>query len=322
MRLDKRTHKTIQGTGLGLAIVKNLCQLMGGDILVNSRFGHGSVFSAEFPQRIDDPAPLAEVRDRESKSVLLYERRPLFAKSARAALDNLGVAHQEVSEEADFEAALAAGRHTHAILPISLYSVVAAATRQKLALISTAVTTEDIHTFEAENVWSLYLPVYSKTLAEFLNDAPAASGDPGSTAHHEAGFTAPKARILIVDDLQTNLMVMEGLLDPYGLTVDLCLSGAEAVEKVKERPYDLVFMDHMMAGMDGLEAAKAIRTLEGDRFRSMPIVAMTANADLGASDRYRAEGMSDYLSKPIETPRLNSILLKWLPWEKIERRPQ
>ena len=318
VRLDKRSQKNIQGTGLGLAIVRNLCQLMGGDIDASSRFGVGSVFTAEFPQKIDDLTPLAEVENKGHKNVLLYERRPLYAKSAQDALDNLGVAHRTVSTNAEFETALAQARHTHVIIPISLYSAMSAEIRHKLSRMVTAVTTEDIHTFQAENVRYLYLPIYSKTLAEFLNDNQVL--DTSKVTYSEIGFTAPKARILIVDDLQTNLMVMEGLLEPYGSEVEICQSGAEAVEKVKTRAYDLVFMDHMMGGMNGLEAAKLIRSIDDEFFKDIPIVAMTANSDMGASEYYQTEGLSDYLPKPIETPRLSSILLKWLPGDKIEPR--
>jgi CheY-like chemotaxis protein len=318
VRFDKRANKNIQGTGLGLAIVKNLCNLMGGDISVSSQLGAGSVFSVELPQKIDDLAPLADVVGKERKRVLLYERRPLSARSAQAALDNLGVAHYTVSTERDFADALRHGKPTHVILPISLYSGMNEELREMLSRLATAVTTEDIHTFQTENVWYLYLPIYSRTLAEFFNNVSVT--EPSPVSHPEIGFTAPKASILIVDDLQTNLMVMEGLLDPYCLQVDLCLSGAEAVEKVRRKPYDIIFMDHMMAGMDGLEAAKNIRAMHGDRFKTVPIVAMTANAGTGSSEFYRAAGLSDYLPKPIETPRLSSILLKWLPWDKIERR--
>jgi signal transduction histidine kinase/CheY-like chemotaxis protein len=320
VRLDQRSHKKTQGTGLGLAIVKSLCQLMGGDVEVLSRFERGSVFMVHFPQGVDDPAPLAKVEGRESKSVLLYERRPLFAQSTEAALRDLGVEHASVSTEEAFVEAAESGGHTHAILPISLYQSIPQAARERLSRMSTAVTTEDIHTFQAENVWFLYLPTYSRPLADFLNNVPAPLPEQAVPAQAQIGFTAPKARVLIVDDLQTNLMVMEGLLAPYGLTVDLCHSGAEAVERVKEGPYDLVFMDHMMAGMDGLEAAKIIRGLGGERFKAMPIVAMTANVSSGAQAMYQAEGMSDYLAKPIETPTLSSILLKWLPCEKIVPR--
>jgi signal transduction histidine kinase/CheY-like chemotaxis protein len=321
VRLEPGANLKVQGTGLGLAIVRNLCQLMGGRVHVDSRLGFGSVFSVELPQRIESPEPLARVADAAGKSVLVYDRRPLYAESAQSALDNLGVARQLVDNDQGFLQALQSGAHTHVILPISIYSTLPESVRARLAQRPTAVTTEDIHTFETESVWYLYLPLYSATVADFLN-ASHLGAEPENTLKPEAGFTAPRARVLIVDDLQTNLMVMEGLLFPYGLEVDLCRSGAEAVEMVKERPYDLVFMDHLMAGMDGLEAARRIRALEGERFRTMPIVAMTANLDHDVAALYHEWGMSDYLAKPIETPRLTSILLKWLPWDKIERRPQ
>jgi len=127
------------------------------------------------------------------------------------------------------------------------------------------------------------------------------------------GFCTPKARVLVVDDIEVNLKVAEGLLAPYKMQVDSCLSGAEAIQAVKTTNYDLIFMDHMMPEMDGIEATKRIR-----EFSNLPIIALTANAVSGTREIFLAKGFNDFISKPIDTIKLNAVLEKWIPKEKQE----
>jgi CheY-like chemotaxis protein/HPt (histidine-containing phosphotransfer) domain-containing protein len=127
-------------------------------------------------------------------------------------------------------------------------------------------------------------------------------------------FIAPNAKILIVDDIYTNLKVAEGLLLPSKARIDLCMSGAEAVEAAKASSFDLVFMDHMMPEMDGIEATKYIR-----EFSDVPIIALTANAVSGTKEMFMANGFNDFLSKPVDTIKLNVVLEKWLPKEKQKK---
>jgi len=134
-------------------------------------------------------------------------------------------------------------------------------------------------------------------------------------------FNAPKAKILIVDDIDTNLKVAEGLMRPYKMKIDLCQSGYAAIEAVKENLYDIVFMDHMMPEMDGLEATKLIREMakENPRYANLPIVALTANAVSGTKEMFLSNGFNDFLSKPIDIVKLDATLVKWLPKEKQEQ---
>ncbi|MDR0867995.1 MAG: response regulator [Planctomycetota bacterium] len=125
-------------------------------------------------------------------------------------------------------------------------------------------------------------------------------------------FTAPAARVLVVDDIATNLKVAKGLLADYQMQIDTCLSGADAVALARKNEYDLIFMDHMMPEMDGIEATKLIREL-GERERNLPIVALTANAVSGMREMFLASGFNDFLSKPIDTEKLNALLEQWLP---------
>jgi len=121
-------------------------------------------------------------------------------------------------------------------------------------------------------------------------------------------FNAPNARVLVVDDIDANLKVAKGLMLPYKMQVDLCTSGAEAIEMVKANRYDIVFMDHMMPDMDGVEVTKLIREM----YANLPIIALTANVVSGVKEMFLSSGFNDFLSKPINPIELNSILEKWI----------
>jgi CheY-like chemotaxis protein len=123
-------------------------------------------------------------------------------------------------------------------------------------------------------------------------------------------FTAPGARVLAVDDSRVNLTVIRNLLLPYKMRIDICLSGEKAVDLVKDNQYDLVFMDHMMPGMDGVEAMKEIR--EEESGRATPIIVLTANAISGMREMFLENGFSDYLSKPIDVAKLDQIVAAWI----------
>jgi CheY-like chemotaxis protein len=122
--------------------------------------------------------------------------------------------------------------------------------------------------------------------------------------------------VLLVDDIATNLTVIKGLLAPYEMDVSSCLSGMEAIDLVKREPFDIVFMDHMMPEMNGVEATAAIRAMDGEYFKTVTIIALTANAISGMRDMFLANGFNDYLAKPIEIPKLNEIMERWIPEEK------
>jgi CheY-like chemotaxis protein len=122
----------------------------------------------------------------------------------------------------------------------------------------------------------------------------------------------------VVDDIVTNLKVANGLLLPYKMRVDLCKSGVTAIEAMKTNRYDVVFMDHKMPGMDGIETTLMIRAM-GDKdpyFKEVPIIALTANAIFGTKEMFIENGLNDFLSKPIDTVKLDALLKKWIPKDK------
>lgn len=119
-------------------------------------------------------------------------------------------------------------------------------------------------------------------------------------------------KVLVVDDNAFNLTIAKKLLEPYGLETDLVDSGAGAIAKVQEKEYDLIFMDHMMPEMDGVETMEAIRKLPDGYCKDTPIVALTANAVFGAKEELLAAGFCDYVAKPIEVKELEAVLKRYL----------
>ncbi|MDR1036581.1 MAG: response regulator [Deltaproteobacteria bacterium] len=125
----------------------------------------------------------------------------------------------------------------------------------------------------------------------------------------------PYARVLIVDDVQTNLDVARGMLKPYGMKIDCVTSGAKSVSLIRKAAirYDAVFMDHMMPEMDGMEAVRIIREEIGtDYARQIPIIALTANAIIGNEEMFLANGFQAYLAKPIDMEAVDRVLQKWV----------
>jgi PAS domain S-box-containing protein len=131
----------------------------------------------------------------------------------------------------------------------------------------------------------------------------------------------PYGKVLVVDDVATNLDVARGLMLPYGLTIDCVLSGPEAIEKIRkeEVKYDVVFMDHMMPGMDGIEATRIIRNEIGNEYaKTVPIIALTANALAGNEEIFLSAGFNAFIAKPIDIMRLDVLLNQWVRDKQTE----
>ena len=137
--------------------------------------------------------------------------------------------------------------------------------------------------------------------------------------YHEK-LRAPAARVLIVDDMQVNLTVFKGLLKKTEIQIDAALSGKTAIEMIKKNSYDVVFLDHRMPKMDGIETLINIKELNNNPNRNIPYIALTANAISGARELYINAGFTDYLSKPIDSNELENLLIEYLPNELVELR--
>lgn len=145
----------------------------------------------------------------------------------------------------------------------------------------------------------------------------ASSGVTKQAWQEDALFTAPKAKVLVVDDTELNLIVTKELLAPVELSVDTAESGENALQLIQQNHYDVVFMDYMMPYMDGVETTKRIRAMEGDLFKTVPVIALTGDDSAETREKFLNAGINDYVEKPIEIKKIKKTLLKWLPKELI-----
>jgi signal transduction histidine kinase/CheY-like chemotaxis protein len=323
VQVDVKKNQGIEGTGLGLAISKRLCIAMDGDISMESEYGKGSVFTAIIPQGIESEAPFAEVQEPEKKKVLVYESRVIYARAVSWSLENMGVPHAMVTKHDEFEAALYREEWFYVFSGYGLYGKIEPLMEKPDAAFSggkkpsLALMIEWGTEAYLPGVRFVSIPVQSLSIANALNGRADGKGYAKSSG--VIRFSFPSARLLVVDDIATNLQVAEGLLAPYLSTVDSCLNGLQAVEMVKRNEYDIIFMDHMMPEMDGIEATAAIRALKGDRFRTVPVIALTANAVVGMREMFIENGFNDFLSKPKDISKLDEMHERWIPREKREK---
>ena len=294
------------GTGLGLAIGKNLCRLMNGDITVDSTYGTGSVFTAVIPQEIFDMSPLAAVSDAETKATLLFENRAINLQSITASLQNLGVPVTPCANPEIFFRELRKGTYAFAFNPSPLMPqtqrVIAEHNLPTIPVLLADSTTP------APQTASVLMPAYALPIAQVLNGMSEPQAAENAITH----FSAPHARVLIVDDIAANLTAAQGLLSIYHAVIDAASNGPDAIALAKKTAYDIIFIAHMMHGMDGIETAYVIRSLNS-AYQAAPIIALAAHAATGMKEMFVQNGFNDYLSKPLEIARLTEVMETWIP---------
>jgi len=331
VQVDLKRNRNIEGTGLGLVITKRLCSLMNGEISMESEYGKGSVFTIIIPQEIDSDESFAAVDNASEKKVLVYESRVIYAKSVCWSLENMGVAYEMVTTLHEFEKALYREKWSLVLSGYGLHDKIRyvmskpaeeypCGEKPPLALMVEWGTETYI-----PNVRFVSLPVQSLSIANVLNGKADIKGyTDASSVSTIIRYSFPRARILIVDDIYTNLKVGEGLLAPYRALIDTCLSGAESIELVKHYNYDLVLMDHMMPEMDGIEATSIIREWEKEKrmqdinFKRIPIIALTANAVSGVREMFLEKGFDDFVAKPVDVSKLDEVINRWISKDKRE----
>jgi signal transduction histidine kinase/CheY-like chemotaxis protein/HPt (histidine-containing phosphotransfer) domain-containing protein len=313
--------QSIEGTGLGLAIARSYCKLMGGEISVESEYGLGSTFTASVIQAFEDSRKSAQVEKPEEKKVIIFEPHPKHLHSIASAMISLGIEPTISMSLMDFMDELEDGDYNYAFISskYAMECIDAFRTDRPFIQFVVMIPIGDMSAFK--DVSSILMPAYSISIANVLNGVRKGRSCAGSL---DRQFSAPGAKALVVDDFPTNLKVAKEVIAHFGLTVDTCLSGREAISLVKENTYDIVFMDHMMPEMDGIETTAAIRAMgkQDEYYLNLPIVALTANAISGQREMFLESGMNDFLSKPIEMHKLVSIMRKWIPKGKQANPPE
>lgn len=317
-QLDSKRNRNIEGTGLGLAISKQLLNLMDGDIWVESEYERGSKFSFMLPQKIVDKTPCISVKEPDTRLAVSLISNPYVRENFRNDVENLGVEYRQLHSSREL-ASLQSEKKCFLFVERPLFSAEVEAFVKENPQITAVLLIDFFDTvkYEIENLHIIKKPLFVLSIAMILNEESMQYGD-SNVEVSEFDFIAPDAEILIVDDNAVNLTVAEGLLEPLKMHVDTAVSGKEAIEKISVFHYDIVFMDHMMPELDGVETTRIIRRFHQE-YNDVPIIALTANAVEGTKEMFCQEGMNDFVAKPIELRMLISKVRQWLPIEKIQK---
>lgn len=317
---DTTTTRKYGGTGLGLSIVKQLSELMGGSVSVSSTPGSGSCFEIELPFDLCDTVEtrLPEIAD--STKVLVFDEH---ASSREVIKKQLKVWHLDVEGVDGFEAArlLYKSGWTATTVILDTDSLNSEVVKFCLWINSTSpgvpisiasnldVGHDSVTLASLGIVKQLAKPVSPSDLFDLLN-SDVSETEPLPATFIGTGTT----RVLLVEDNLVNQEVALGLLEDLGLGADCAATGKEAIELLSNNSeYELVLMDCQMPVMDGYDATRAIREgLTGETNKTVPIVAMTANAMAGDREKCLAVGMDDYVSKPIDHHLLQEKLEHYL----------
>ena len=319
-QLDSKRNRNIEGTGLGLAICKQLVSLMNGKIHVESVYGKGSAFSFVIPQKVVKDKPSIDKITEKTVAAGLIQSK-YIAREMQVDIPRMGVEYSRINDEKELPGLIEKGvSYLFVEQPLFTEEVQNFLRLHQDIIGVVLVNFRALRSYDLPNVRVVKKPLWSLSLAGVFNGEDVYSNFTQMETT-DFDFVAPEAEILIVDDNAINLTVAQGLLEPLNMKIDTALSGKEAVAKITDKRYDVIFMDHMMPEMDGVETTRVVRRLLRENGQ-VPIIALTANAVDGTKEMFLSEGMNDFVAKPIELKVIISKLKTWLPEEKIQKRKE
>ncbi len=322
---NKKRNRSTGGIGIGLPIVYGFAHTMGGFVRIESERGRGTTVRISIPQTIVDPAPCLAVKDPSEKNIIFYRKpvkfqvpevREFFRNMAVNLATGLKTKLYSTENAADLEQMIRDKDISYIFMGQEEYgedkSVMDRLAQEGHKVVVYA--DGNLNTSRSALITVIPKPIYGFPVVRILN------GDTeydivGDAESEKPRFTGVSA--LVVDDEPMNLVVATGLLREYKMFADTAESGKDAIEKYSSGEYDVIFMDHMMPEMDGVEAMKHIKEIASENGKEPIVIALTANALSGAREMFAKEGFDGFIAKPIDTAEFERVMKRVLPVDMI-----
>ena len=304
------------GLGLGMTIVRGFAAALGGFVTVSSEPDAGTTVSVSLPQRVVSPESCMSLKAPEKLCLGAFLHldkyadpnvREYYNMMIHNIVKGFGIQMHRVDNAENLEKLLRSVRLTHLFVSEEEYKTAhAMIERAAEQMVVVVVANQDFVLPANSRARIMEKPFYCFPVAAVLN------ADESEPVTDEV-LRFDGVRALAVDDEPMNLTVAQNILRRYGITVTAAHSGAEALELCRDREFDIIFMDHMMPGMDGIETMKRIRAGNLTCRSDVPIVALTANAVSTARETFLAVGFDGFVRTPIELVELERVLRRVLP---------
>ena len=311
------------GLGLGLPIVQGMVLSMGGFMQIHSEVDKGTTVEVSIPQTIVDEMPGMVVENRETLCTACYLRQEKYKLAEVRDYYNETISHLAAGLELgihrvfnlqELKKLTVIYQLTHLLIGREEYEeepewFEALAARTQVIVVAGG----DFAPVSGSRILLMKKPFFTLPVINILNASKAEQPQMWENMR----MVCPGVRVLVVDDEPMNLMVAQGILKDYRMEVKTVESGMEAIEICEKEDFDLLFLDHMMPKMDGVETLHRLRKLMEETKRDVTVIAFTANAVSGAREMFYREGFDEFISKPIETMELERVLRKVLPQTKL-----
>lgn len=320
---DSGSSRFAGGLGLGLPIARGLLHAMGGFIRFESEEQQGLHAHIIIPQGVADDMPSMAVSDPERLCIACYFRpekysgdevREYYDKLILHLVEGLGL---EGYQAHNFEGLLKLQRTyqlTHVFIAQAQYEEKRSYYEELANTLQVVVIADQNFILDEDSrLLVIRKPFFALSVVNLLNGEVRENGFEEAQAAGRKPFSCVGVRVLVVDDEEMNLVVAKGVLGSYGMQVDTCLNGKAAVERCADITYDIVFLDHMMPGFDGVQTLKRIREINNGAYQDSPIIALTANTISGAREMFKNEGFTEFVPKPIDRAVLERVLRRVLP---------
>lgn len=319
---DSGRTRTAGGLGLGISIVNGFTKAMGGVLTIESVPREGTSVRVSIPQEIEDDSPCISIGDRGSCVAAGFlgfmttghpRVRGYYMEMIAHLVSGLSIPFHRVQSGKELEKLLLSVKVSHLFVGTGEYLenreyIDRLANEMNVAV----VADQGFSARTGSRVAVLPKPFYGAQVANFLNH----SLDDMDGSQKER-MVCPGVKALVVDDEPMNLLVARGIFENYGMVVTTAPGGQEAIELCGRQDFDIIFMDHMMPEMDGVEAMKRLRLNASKEKKELCIVALTANAISSAKEMFLSEGFDGFVPKPIEITELERVLKHVLPKSAI-----